>query len=170
MFFRAQGRSSRQDHPRLGAPEDFFGKEKAQAAEPAGNQINAVVFERRRRRFGIGSYFLPPHDLPRALAVSDQPLGAAALLRLQIPRQILGRDGCWNENELANEPRIFEPRRFEQSGQTSQHRLFLTVGDDDLHEHLPLGLAPEDGAYSLKARHRVLAVTFGNILMVSSRQ
>ena len=46
LFFRAQCGASRQHHPRLtGLREDFFRKEMAQAAEPAGNQVHTLIFE-----------------------------------------------------------------------------------------------------------------------------
>jgi hypothetical protein len=48
-FFRAQCRAPRQHYSRLaGLVEDLSGKENTQAAEPTGNQVDTVIFERDR--------------------------------------------------------------------------------------------------------------------------
>src|SRR5262249_34049255 len=139
-------------------------KQHAQAAHPAGNQVDPIVSERDRRRVLVERYLLPPYDLPRALFVFDQRLRSAALLVLQVPGQFVGSHVSWDDEELPAHLRVFQRRRLQQSRQSRQQRGVL-FGNDDLDEHLAGGLGLKNGLDSFEARQRVVAIPLGDRLV-----
>src|SRR6267154_3901151 len=116
-------------------PEDFFRKQYPQTAEPAGNKVDTFVFECDRRFFRIDRYLLEGKDLADALLISDEPVLSAALLFPQPSGQFFGCDFRRDEDELTDQPRIFQRRRSEQSRNAGEQNLFLIIGNDDMDEH-----------------------------------
>ena len=90
LCFRRQRRASGQDDTGLtGLGEDLSGKEQAELAEPASDQVDAVLVEGDRRRIPVVRHLLPTQDLPAAMFVSDQRIQGAGLLLPEVAGEFL---------------------------------------------------------------------------------
>ena len=163
-FFLLEGRAAGQNDFCIdGLPENLFGKEKAERAQPACDQVDAVVFQHDRHLLLRIGNFLPAQSLTRPLTVSNQRIKRARLLSRKICYELFRCNAFRNEDDLTGDLRVLERSSPEQSGKARQQGFFVAIFDHNLDQDFAPGLATENGLYPLKAGQRMVAIAFGDI-------